>query len=147
MRSMSPTEMVTLPAMTAPLSSTRLMRSASSSGALSMALRGIVILPGEMIRRPWPGELETEPTSVVIANQRRHRCAELIEVTMRDEKRRIEHSRSSLIGGRLRHRIVRRVECTRGQLVVGGGRNDVRNTVELVLASGVELSTEQVRLP
>ena len=34
---MSPTEIVTLPAMTAPLSSTRLMRSDNSSGVLSTA--------------------------------------------------------------------------------------------------------------
>src|SRR4029453_4766631 len=147
MRSMSPTEIVTLPAITAPLSSTRLMRSDSPSGPLSTTSPDIRPLPSEVVRRPRAGELDAETTPLVSANEFGHRRAKFIDAIVRDEERRVEHRRACLVGRRLRKGVLRRRNQSRGELIVRERRDLRRNATQLVLPRLIELSPEQISLP
>src|SRR5262249_47246078 len=131
---------------TAPLSSTRLMRSDNSSDVSSPTSADIRPLPGEVVGRPRAGKLDAEPTPLVRANKLRYRPAKLIDAIMRDEKRRVEHCRSRLLRRRLRQRIQRRGNRSRGELVVRE-RCDLRTDgAQLVLSRLLQLSVEQIAL-
>src|SRR5688500_11305350 len=119
MRSMSPTEIVTIPAITEPLSSTRLIRSASSSGVLSSTSPGIGGHSSrEMVRGPGTGEIDAEPAAVMIADEAGHGFAEVIEPVVRDEERRVEN-RGTGLGVRSGQRFLRGVDGSRRQLAQG----------------------------
>src|SRR5215204_2304125 len=147
MRSMSPTEMVTLPAMTTPLSSTRLMRSESSSGAWSITLPDIARPPREMVRGPGPGELDSEAPALVIANERRHRRAKVVHTIVSNEKRGVENRSARLTRRRLRRRLLHRLERPRRQVGERGRGHGPSDATKLVLPRRLELARQQVSLP
>src|SRR5688500_11699672 len=144
---MSPTEMVTLPAMTAPLSSTRFMRSESSSGVWSIASPGIVRPPREMVRRPGPRKLDAKAPALVIANERRDRRAKVVHPIVSNEERGVENRGSRLIRRRLRRRLLHRLERPRRQVRERGRGHGPSHATKLVLPRRLELARQQVPLP
>src|SRR5689334_2527799 len=160
---MSETEIVTWPEITTPLSSTRLIRSPStscspssgsssnvrSSGTLGQpsGRRCLCVIAHEMIRRPWSSEIEAKSVLRMLAHERAEARLECVVPRARDEKRGIEDLYSSRrVGRHIRDRGARSLHRMFAERVEDLSRDALAHLTQLGLSLRVELALHEIAL-
>src|SRR5687768_10865933 len=150
MRSTSATEMVTVPAMTTPRSSTVFNRSLRTSCSVSSTRASLSIrrLPDEMIRRPWPRELEPEPARLVLLHERGELAPKCLGRIPRQQEGCIEDRRPGHAFERPpRQRVEHGSRRVPLEGIEGALRDIVADAPQLLGPLGLELSRQQISLP
>src|SRR5687768_3041337 len=149
MRSTSATEMVTVPAMTTPRSSTVFSRSlrASCSASSTRSSLPICCLPDKVVWRPGSRELEAEPARLVLRDERGELAAKGIRGIARQKKRGIQHRGA---GHPLERAAWQGVEHGPRRMALQRIERALRNVVadasQLLCPLGLELSRQQITL-